>query len=74
MAYFSHYHGILPETYRKYSNLSDFYNVLGYSQDRKNNTYVAFVEAKNYPIFGSQFHPEKNVYEWNANSPINHSQ
>ena len=22
------------------------------------------IEAKNYPFFGVQFHPEKNIYEW----------
>lgn len=26
--------------------------------------FVSTVEAFNYPIFGSQWHPEKNTYEW----------
>ena len=26
--------------------------------------FVAFLEAKNYPIWATQFHPEKNAYEW----------
>lgn len=25
------------------------------------------MEAKDYPIWGSQFHPEKNPYEWTRN-------
>ena len=35
-----------------------FYNVFSISE------FIALLEAKNYPIWGSQFHPEKNPYEW----------
>ena len=26
--------------------------------------FIALLEARDYPIWGSQFHPEKNSYEW----------
>jgi gamma-glutamyl hydrolase len=52
--------------------LSDFYKVLATSRDRQNTEYVAMIEADSYPIYGTQFHPEKNLYEWNE-APIPHS-
>lgn len=32
------------------------------------------VAAKDYPIYGVQFHPEKNGFEWVADEVIPHSQ
>ncbi len=26
--------------------------------------FIALLESKKYPIWGSQFHPEKNAFEW----------
>ena len=30
--------------------------------------------AKNYPIYGTQWHPEKNAFEWTTKEGINHSE
>ena len=30
--------------------------------------------AKKYPIYGTQWHPEKNVFEWTTKEGINHSE
>ncbi|KAJ5074727.1 protease family c26 gamma-glutamyl hydrolase [Anaeramoeba ignava] len=38
-----------------------------------NLTFVSTMEAWDYPITGTQWHPEKNVFEWNPNEDINHS-
>ena len=49
------------DTFRKSEKLSEFYNLLatdhkGEGDDRVD--FVMSVEAKNYPIFGTMFHPE----------------
>jgi len=31
------------------------------------------IEAFNYPIYATQFHPEKPAFEWNSTLTINHS-
>ena len=33
-----------------------------------------FTTAINYPIYGVQFHPEKNGFEWMVDEAIPHSQ
>lgn len=35
--------------------------------------FISTIESKKYPFFGIQFHPEKNLYEWNGKSAIEHS-
>ena len=74
LALFAHRAGISPKTYTENSVLSDFYNILSTSFDRNNTEYVSLIEAKNYPIYGSQFHPEKNIFEWHASAAFPHSQ
>ncbi|OMJ89507.1 hypothetical protein SteCoe_8303 [Stentor coeruleus] len=61
----SHYHGISPSTYQQFPNLPEMYNILSIMHDRSGSPFVGMIEARNYPIWGTQFHPEKNLYEWN---------
>ena len=64
----SHEHGISPSSYQTFPRLSEMFNVLSTMVDKSGKPFVAIIEAKNYPIFGTQFHPEKNLYEWNQDS------
>lgn len=34
--------------------------------------FIIFLGVK-YPFYGTQFHPEKNLFEWTRKEPINHS-
>ena len=70
--FLSHKHGIAPWEYKSFRNLSDTYNVLATMQDRSGNSFVSIIEAWDYPITGTQFHPEKNIYEWDVTAPIPH--
>jgi gamma-glutamyl hydrolase len=61
--------------------LADFWDLtaISYMPNNASNTYpqgmpiVASIEAKEYPIFGTQFHPEKPSGEWTKWKNINHS-
>jgi gamma-glutamyl hydrolase len=35
--------------------------------------FVSTIEHRNYPFYGVQFHPEKNLYEWVRNKNISHT-
>lgn len=61
------YHSLCltPEKfYRNGSMLPEFWNLLSTNFDTNGVEFVSMVEAKNYPIWGVQFHPEKPVFEW----------
>ena len=38
--------------------------MLSTNKDRQGSEFVSMIEAFKYPIFGSQWHPEKNNFEW----------
>lgn len=59
-----------------YSNtaLSSFFNILATSKDKGGKmAYIAAVEAKKYPIYAVQFHPEKNAYRFSPITGVDHS-
>lgn len=51
--------------------LKEFYNVLSTNSDGKVE-FISTLEAYDYPIFGVQWHPEKNPFEWKSTSNISH--
>ncbi|CAI5496446.1 unnamed protein product [Closterium sp. Naga37s-1] len=44
--------------------LREFFRILTTSVDRNGTEYVTTIEARNYPIYGTQWHPEKTAFEW----------
>jgi gamma-glutamyl hydrolase len=52
-----HNYGISPQNLTL-SGLDKFYTNLATSIDDNGATFVSSIEAKSYPIWGSQFHPE----------------
>ena len=46
------------------SPLAEFYDIASTSQDDNGLTLIPIIEAKIYPFWGVQFHPEMITYEW----------
>ncbi|RWS15768.1 AT-rich interactive domain-containing protein 2-like protein [Dinothrombium tinctorium] len=44
--------------------LDNFYQILSLSKDRNGFEFISSIEAKSFPIYGVQFHPEKNIFEF----------
>ena len=61
--YFSHKYSVLFEAYQKY--LSDQFLLTSTSRAKnpQHERFVSSMEHVKYPIFGTQYHPEKNQYE-----------
>jgi gamma-glutamyl hydrolase len=59
----NHHYGIYPAHFDATPALADFYNMLSTNKDRQGVEFVSTIEAFKYPIFGSQWHPEKNNFE-----------
>mmetsp|Transcript_3556 Transcript_3556/g.7625 ORF Transcript_3556/g.7625 Transcript_3556/m.7625 type:complete len:428 (+) Transcript_3556:88-1371(+) len=70
---FSHSFGVSPATYEEIPDLRDFYKVLAIGHDHNDTAYVALIEGRDYPIYGNQYHPEKNLFEWYTKYPIPHN-
>ncbi|KAM8882079.1 gamma-glutamyl hydrolase [Synchiropus picturatus] len=51
------------ETLNKLDTLKKFYRVLSTNTDGSIE-FVSTFEAYDYPIYGTQWHPEKNAFEW----------
>jgi len=66
----NHHSGLSVGNFK--NELSGFFNLLATSYDREQKEYVSAIEAKDYPVFGFQFHPEKNTYEWKPTLQIPH--
>ncbi|XP_056378005.1 gamma-glutamyl hydrolase [Hyla sarda] len=52
--------------------LRKFYNVLSTNSDGVLE-FISTFEAYDYPIYGVQWHPEKNPFEWRITSDISHT-
>lgn len=60
----SHGAGVFPKTMHEDQRLAEFYTVLSTNHDLKGRQFVSTIEAKKYPISATQWHPEKNAFEW----------
>jgi gamma-glutamyl hydrolase len=53
-----HYQGVSLDEFKKSKRLTDFFDVLSVDTDREGKTFVSTVQAKKYPFYGFQWHPE----------------
>mmetsp|Transcript_17655 Transcript_17655/g.57726 ORF Transcript_17655/g.57726 Transcript_17655/m.57726 type:complete len:346 (-) Transcript_17655:81-1118(-) len=69
----NHHWGVDPARFAANSKLSDFFGgPLTTSVDDEGKVYASSVEAKAYPFYGSQYHPEKNTFEWFPDLRVDH--
>lgn len=71
-----HHWGVSTAAYTQFPELNQFFEVLSTSIDREGKVFVSSVEARasNLPIFATQYHPERSMFEWNPTEQINHSE
>eukprot|EP01059_Diplonema_ambulator_P018031 TRINITY_DN3019_c1_g1_i1.p1 TRINITY_DN3019_c1_g1~~TRINITY_DN3019_c1_g1_i1.p1 ORF type:complete len:315 (+),score=37.97 TRINITY_DN3019_c1_g1_i1:527-1471(+) len=71
----AHELGLSPDTFSKNEKLTSFFDVLSTNKDLNGRVFISTMEAKNYPIYATQWHPERNAFEWavqnfNASLPL----
>ena len=67
ITYNHHHSGLSLTKWKESDRLHQFFNIVSTNFDRKNLCFVSMYEAKNFPIYGAQWHPEKNIYEFTSN-------
>lgn len=69
----NHIFGVSPETFLSSPSLCESFTILSTNWDRQGKEFISTVEHVKFPIFGSQWHPEKPIYEWWARESMNHA-
>ena len=64
LLYYHDNYAIKTNTFNQNQLLRKFWTMVGTSTSPYNEEFVAIMESKEYPFYGVQFHPEKNMYEW----------
>lgn len=54
-------------------DLGKFFKVLSLSLDKSGAAYISTLEGRKYPFTATQWHPEKNAYEWTPHLHIPHT-
>ena len=73
ITYNHHSRGISRDMFKKYKELDEAFKVTSVSFDTKGVEYVATMEHKKYPFYGTQYHPEKNTFIWKSDLKVPHS-
>ena len=69
-----HHSGVPPTAYKDNPVLSKTFNVISTNKDRVGRAFVSTVQAWDAPISANQWHPERPIFEWNAELGLNHSE
>lgn len=77
----NHHMGITPNRFLNNSNLTHAFKITSTNFDLNGKEFVSTIESKKYPIYGIQWHPEKNNFEYGLQpgstvpfEAINHSE
>jgi gamma-glutamyl hydrolase len=68
-----HHDGVAVADFANNAALSSFYILVSTNFDRKGKAFVSTIEAWEYPVTGTQWHPERNQFEWRPSTNMNHS-
>lgn len=63
----------LTKAVLKENDLLDDWNILATNKDVHSIEFISAMEHRKYPIYGVQFHPEKNQFEFKKNKGFPHS-
>lgn len=68
-----HHFGLTVKTFQRNKKLNRFFNVLSTNIADNGAHFVSTIESKKYPIYGVQWHPEVNRFQWDSNLNFPHS-
>lgn len=70
---FQHTYGISVKKFLSNQKLCDKLKIVQISKDKDGKWFCSAMEGKNLPIFISQYHPEKQAFQWSKTGEIRHN-
>ncbi|KAL4442600.1 hypothetical protein ABPG74_007002 [Tetrahymena malaccensis] len=67
--YYNHETYVPMSAFSDGSLLSQNFKITSTAQNAQGYQFVNSIESIKYPMYGIQFHPEKNLYEWKVSAP-----
>jgi len=68
-----HHDGVTPEAYAKSQKMQNVFAVLSTNRDRLGKIFLSTIEGKNAYLYGVQWHPERNQFNWDTTELNPHS-
>ncbi|XP_034026492.1 gamma-glutamyl hydrolase isoform X2 [Thalassophryne amazonica] len=68
-----HHYGITVKDFVGNEKLNSFFNILSTNVATNGVQFVSTMEAKKYPFYGVQWHPEVNRFQWDIKENFPHS-
>ena len=57
----NHKMGLSPTKFKSHKNLNSMFKIISTNKDRKGKEFVSTIEARHYPFYGVQWHPERGT-------------
>lgn len=57
----NHMMGISPKKFKQSKLLNNFYKIISTNYDRQGKEFVSTIEGRQYPFYGVQWHPERDI-------------
>jgi len=73
LTYNHHSFGVSPDTHKTNRKINGFFKLLTTSLDSYGKEFVSSIEAYDFPIYGTQWHPEKNNFEFHPDLHVAHN-
>jgi gamma-glutamyl hydrolase len=68
-----HHDGVFASTFASNAALQDFFMLISTNQDREGREFVSTLEARDYPITATQWHPERPQFEHKEGLGLTHT-
>lgn len=68
-----HMHGISVKKFMNSPKLKEKLKIISISKDKDGRWFCSGIEGKDNPIFLSQFHPEKQSFQWTKKGDVLHN-
>jgi len=70
--FYNHHYGFNTSLLKQHKHIDDFFTITSVGLDDNGKEFIAGLEAKNYPIYTTQYHPERVLSEWNNKTQFKH--